>query len=287
MSLIRSHDCPKCGAALLYDDEKQVYICPYCDKSYQFDYFNEDKLLSFAFERIHEKDFGTAREALEFLSKKSSPGFPALCGLWLARSEISSVDSLSIDSHHLTQRGDDLKPYLEQTKGSEKAYFQHIKEADALYEEYQDTRKQILALKSKEAVLEDKVMRIKMRIEARKKWVWYALKWIDSSDLTLKLFLYIFVFMLTGLSILGIYLYTTFGATEFYFLYGSFFAVFLLTYFLQKTVKIRKLNEALFSVIEEINELRKKKDELLDHEHEVSRAYYDKLQSAKQLEWRS
>ena len=64
MSLIRSHDCPKCGAALLYDDEKRIYICPYCDKSYQFDYFNEDKLLSFAFERIHEKDFGTAREAL-------------------------------------------------------------------------------------------------------------------------------------------------------------------------------------------------------------------------------
>ena len=63
--------------------------------------------------------------------------------------------------------------------------------------------------------------------------------------------------------------------------------MFLLTYFLQKTVKIRKLNEALFPVIEEIDELRKKKDELLDHELEVSRAYYDKLQSAKQLEWRS
>lgn len=285
MSLIRSHDCLRCGAALLYDDEKRIYICPYCDKTYQFDYFNEDKLLSFAFEKLSEKDFGTARDALEFLNKKSSPGFPALCGLWLARSEISSVDSLSIDSHHLTQRGDDLTPYLEKTKGPERAYFQHIKEADALYEEYQDTRKRILELESKDADLDDKIMRINMRIEARKKLVTHGFTHLSEGEMTAALVT--LAILIAGLAFLGISLYERYGSVLLCVLYGSAFVLCFLLYFLQKTIQIRKLNEKLLPILEEKSELRKSKKELLDHELEVSRAYYDKLQSAKQLEWRS
>lgn len=285
MSLIRSHDCLRCGAALLYDDEKRIYICPYCDKTYQFDYFNEDKLLSFAFEKLSEKDFGTARDALEFLNKKSSPGFPALCGLWLARSEISSVDSLSIDSHHLTQRGDALTPYLEKTKGPERAYFQHIKEADALYEEYQDTRKRILELESKDADLDDKIMRINMRIEARKKLVIHGFTHLSEGEMTAALVT--LIILITGLVFFGISLYARYGSVLLSVLYGSAFVLCFLLYFLQKTIQIRKLNEKLLPILEEKSELRKSKKELLDHELEVSRAYYDKLQSAKQLEWRS
>ncbi len=285
MSLIRSHDCLRCGAALLYDDEKRIYICPYCDKTYQFDYFNEDKLLSFAFEKLSEKDFGTARDALEFLNKKSSPGFPALCGLWLARSEISSVDSLSIDSHHLTQRGDALTPYLEKTKGPERAYFQHIKEADALYEEYQDTRKRILELESKDADLDDKIMRINMRIEARKKMVTHGFTHLSEGEMTAALVT--LAILIAGLAFLGISLYERYGSVLLCVLYGSAFVLCFLLYFLQKTIQIRKLNERLLPILEKKSELRKTKKELLDHELEVSRAYYDKLQSAKQLEWRS
>lgn len=285
MSLIRSHDCLRCGAALLYDDEKRIYICPYCDKTYQFDYFNEDKLLSFAVEKLSEKDFGTARDALEFLNKKSSPGFPALCGLWLARSEISSIDSLSIDSHHLTQRGDALTPYLEKTKGPERAYFQHIKEADALYEEYQDTRKRILELESKEADLDDKIMRINMRIEARKKLVTHGFTHLSEGEMTAALVT--LAILIAGLAFLGISLYARYGSVLLCVLYGSAFVLCFLLYFLQKTIQIRKLNEKLLPILEEKSELRKSKKELLDHELEVSRAYYDKLQSAKQLEWRS
>ena len=279
MSLIRSHDCLKCGAALLYDDEKQVYICPYCDRTYQYDYFNEDKLLAFAYEKLDEKEFGTARESLEFLCKKSSPGFPALCGLWLARSEISSVSSLSIESHHLTQRGEDLKPYLEKTKGPENAYFQHIKEAGDLYDEYQDTRKSIQAFESKQADLDDQIMRINMRIEARKHWFIRML----TPDVA-EYFLLLVVLLVTFLTVAGYYLIVHADLFTLCFLYCTLLPLPFLIYFLQKKIKIRKLQEEILPLMEERHELEKAKNELLEHEFEISRAYYNKLQSAKNLE---
>ena len=284
MSLIRSHDCLKCGAALLFDDEEQVYICPYCDRTYQYDYFNEDKLLTFAYEKLDEKEFGTARESLEFLCKKSSPGFPALCGLWLARSEISSVSSLSIESHHLTERGDALTPYLEKTEGPGKAYFQHIKEAGDLYDEYRDTIKNIQKIESQQADLDDRIMRYNMKLEARKQWVSRTLIWFGNGSEASSYTLVAAVLLFAFLTVAGYYIYDYFGLFYLCLVYGSLLVLPFLIYFLQKSIKIRRLLKKIFPLVEERSALEKTKNELKEHEFEVSRAYYNKLQSAKNLE---
>ena len=279
MSVIQSHDCLKCGAALLFDDEKQIYICPYCNRTYQYDYFNEDKLLAFAYAKLAEKDFGTARESLEFLCKKSSPKFPVLCGLWLAKSEISSVSSLSIESHHLTERGDALTPYLEKTEGPGKAYFQHIKEAGDLYDEYQDTVKNIQAIDSQQAELDDRIMRYNMKLEARKQWVSRTMIWFGIGNT------FFAALLLIGfLTVAGYYLYDCFGLFYLCLVYGSLLVLPFLIYFLQKSIKIRRLLKKIFPLVEERSALEKTKNELKEHEFEVSRAYYDKLESAKKLE---
>ena len=254
MSLIRSHDCLKCGAALLFDDEKQVYICPYCDRTYQYDYFNEDKLLTFAYEKLDEKEFGTARESLEFLCKKSSPGFPALCGLWLARSEISSVSSLS--------RGEDLRQYLEKTKGPENAYFQHIKEAGDLYDEYQDTRKSIQAFESKQADLDDQIMRYNMKLEARKQWASRTLIWFGNGSEASTYTLVAAVLLFAFLTVAGYYIYDYFGLFYLCLVYGSLLVLPFLIYFLQKSIKIRRLLKKIFPLVEERSALEKTKNEL-------------------------
>ncbi len=45
MTVIKGHICPSCAGALSIDIDKQMYICPFCGVTFDYEYFNEDNVL--------------------------------------------------------------------------------------------------------------------------------------------------------------------------------------------------------------------------------------------------
>ena len=72
MSLVLCHDCPKCGAELLIDTDKQIYSCGFCGMTYDFDYFDTANLLSVANRALGRGEFSSARKMFEELSWEES-----------------------------------------------------------------------------------------------------------------------------------------------------------------------------------------------------------------------
>ena len=59
MAIIKGHICKSCGGPLDIDIDRQLYICPFCGVTYDYDYFREDNVMAIAeFEKkpypIHE-----------------------------------------------------------------------------------------------------------------------------------------------------------------------------------------------------------------------------------------
>ena len=48
MAIIKSHVCNMCGGLLDIDLDRQMYICPFCGVTFDYEYFREDNVLEIA-----------------------------------------------------------------------------------------------------------------------------------------------------------------------------------------------------------------------------------------------
>ena len=48
MNDIKKHICPTCGGTLIVNVERQMYECPFCGMTFDYDYFREKNGLEIA-----------------------------------------------------------------------------------------------------------------------------------------------------------------------------------------------------------------------------------------------
>ncbi|MBO4496198.1 MAG: hypothetical protein J5752_10125 [Clostridiales bacterium] len=138
MPILQSHDCIKCGAALAVDTEKQLYVCPYCGKTYKYEYFAEGNLLDFAYEALFKRDFETAKDAFSFMLVKEPQNFSALRGHLFASYQVSSLETFDVLKNNLNSGNKDLQACLQNTEERGREYFTTLSKAGDIAIEYKE-----------------------------------------------------------------------------------------------------------------------------------------------------
>ena len=115
MTIIKSHDCKMCGGPLDIDLDRQVYICPFCGVTYDYEYFRADNVREMARKALAAGEFGAAKDAFEFIISKDPHDFearPATACISLRNSKNSSLQkttafrSIEITSRRSVKRQD-------------------------------------------------------------------------------------------------------------------------------------------------------------------------------------
>ena len=74
-----------CGGLLDIDIDRQVYICPFCGVTFDYEYFRKDNVLDIATKSLNRREFGAAKDAFEYMLQKDPHNFEALRGLILCK----------------------------------------------------------------------------------------------------------------------------------------------------------------------------------------------------------
>lgn len=91
---IKKHSCPTCGGQLTVDIARQMYVCPFCGVTFDYEYFREDDVLARASRALLAKEYKSAGEAYGFMLSKDPHNFEALRGKILVSIRISTTRSL-------------------------------------------------------------------------------------------------------------------------------------------------------------------------------------------------
>ena len=95
MAELLKHLCSSCGGALIIDVDAQLYRCPYCGVTYDYEYFREEDVLSKGMRALKEGEFNSAMEAFDFILTKDPHDFLALRGRLLAKAKFTSIKEMN------------------------------------------------------------------------------------------------------------------------------------------------------------------------------------------------
>ncbi|SEW05111.1 hypothetical protein SAMN05216413_0990 [Ruminococcaceae bacterium KH2T8] len=124
---IKDHICPSCGGTLHVDIARQMYECPFCGMTFDYDYFREENVLEIADKSLNAGETYSARQAYEFMLSKEPDNFLALRGLSLVSMKLKRVEEMrmlesyrgiNLDSAHKS-----LDRAIDATKPENKEYF--------------------------------------------------------------------------------------------------------------------------------------------------------------------
>lgn len=93
MALLKSYSCVKCGGVLNFDENQEVFACPFCGGEFVFTDFHREDLLNQASRCLKKESFATASELYQTVLDKNPRDFEALRGKILATGRIPSMDS--------------------------------------------------------------------------------------------------------------------------------------------------------------------------------------------------
>jgi hypothetical protein len=147
MAVIKSHLCKSCGGLLDIDLDRQLYICPFCGISYDYEYFREDNVLDIANRALNRGEFGSAKEAYEFALKKDPHNFEALRGILLCNCKWKSMSPI-VHSENVQLKETDpvLLMVLEKSPQENREFFENIKDSLNILYEYRRNRAEIKRL---------------------------------------------------------------------------------------------------------------------------------------------
>ena len=94
MKDVEAHICPTCGGQLRVDIERQMYECPFCGVTFDYDYFREESVLGIAARALKSKEFDSADSAYDFMLEKEPDNFEALRGKALVAMDITKIDDI-------------------------------------------------------------------------------------------------------------------------------------------------------------------------------------------------
>ncbi|MBR3142619.1 MAG: hypothetical protein IKF09_05620 [Clostridiales bacterium] len=156
MAVLKSNLCPTCGGLLDIDLDKQMYICPFCGVSFDYEYFREDNVKEVASKAVRRSEFGSAKDAFDFMLSKDPHDFEALRGLFLCKNKWTDMDQMHHDSEvQVSADEPTLLNAIEKCRPEYKAYFEKVREALKELRHYRDLKTEAKSIsKKKEKVLE-------------------------------------------------------------------------------------------------------------------------------------
>lgn len=147
MTIIKSHLCKSCGGLLDIDIDRQVYICPFCGITYDYEYFREENVLDIANRALNRNEFGSAKEAFEFILQKDPHNFEALRGILLCNCKWQTMAPfLNSDKVFLKENDATLLMAIENSTAESKEYFTSIRNALSRLYEYRRNSAEITRL---------------------------------------------------------------------------------------------------------------------------------------------
>ena len=145
MGEIRSHKCPSCGGNLSINIEKQMYYCPFCGSTYDYEYFREEQMHELGETYLSRGEFSAAIDAYKYLLQKDPHNFLALRGTVLASARMNSMnDILKTDFRGFTYNSKLAESAVESSSAEDKNYFvefarilREMYELSKLHKEYE------------------------------------------------------------------------------------------------------------------------------------------------------
>lgn len=207
MTLIQSHSCDKCGGALLIDTDKQLYVCPFCGVTFDYDYFREENVLTIAGNALKRGEVGSAKEAYDFMLTKEPHNFEALRGILLCSAKATSLhDIKDIKRNTVNSDNPTLMRCLKDTEEKGKAYFEHLQKAGDLAKAYRKKKDQIQDWEQGRSSLNKTIQEIDRRRDLNKRKAVTMIQdmWEESSDKGKGGLLYLASLLLLGWGV-GVY----------------------------------------------------------------------------------
>lgn len=143
MALLKSYTCRSCGGVLNFDEDQEIFACPFCGEEFNYTDFHRDELLSQAAKCLKDLRYDAAKDKYEMLLSNNSQDFEALRGLVLVQGKIDSLADLkspeNLRNYNLyaaIKASEDAKQALKGT--SESLYFKRLTELFELGIEYRN-----------------------------------------------------------------------------------------------------------------------------------------------------
>lgn len=154
MAIIKSHLCKSCGGLLDIDLDRQLYICPFCGISYDYEYFREDNVLDIANRALNRGEFGSAKEAYEFALQKDPHNFESLRGIFLCNCKWKNMSPIAHSENvQLKETDPVLLMVLEKSPQENREFFENIKDSLNILYEYRRNRAEIKRLENERNII--------------------------------------------------------------------------------------------------------------------------------------
>ena len=141
------HICPTCGGKLNVNIERQMYECPFCGVSFDYDYFREESVLGIAAQALENDEFTSADRAYDFMLEKEPDNFEALRGKALISMNIAKIDGIrSLDLFpklNYEAAYKEIDRAIESSKPQDHEYFTIMKDIVDAGHEYIDEQAQL------------------------------------------------------------------------------------------------------------------------------------------------
>ena len=149
MAIVKSHLCKSCGGLLNIDLDRQLYVCPFCGLTYDYEYFREDNVLDLADRALYREEFGSAKEAYEFVLQKDPHNFPALRGIVLCSGKWKSMSPIALKAEvNLDGSDPALLTALENAPAENREFFENIRDSLNILSEYRRNETDLNKLKA-------------------------------------------------------------------------------------------------------------------------------------------
>lgn len=165
MTVLKSNLCPTCGGLLDIDLDKQMYICPFCGVSFDYEYFREDNVKEVASKAVRRSEFGSAKDAYEFMLSKDPHDFEALRGLFLCKIQWTDMNRMYNDSEVDVYADEPaLLNAIGKCRPEHKAYFEKVREALNELRHYRDLKYEAKKISEKKAATEKELHEIQKEL---------------------------------------------------------------------------------------------------------------------------
>ena len=144
MAIVKSNICNMCGGLLDIDIDRQVYICPFCGVTFDYEYFRKDNVLEIAKKSLNRREFGAAKDAFEYMLQKDPHNFEALRGLILCKCKWATMIPILHESEVFIQPDEpELVKAIDKCTPEYRDYFEQIRQALKVVQSYRKGRNEL------------------------------------------------------------------------------------------------------------------------------------------------
>jgi len=165
MAVLKSNLCPTCGGLLDIDLDKQMYVCTFCGVSFDYEYFREDNVKEVASKALLRNEYGSAKDAYDFMLTKDPHDFEALRGLFLCKNKWQDMHQMYYDSDVQVNADEPtLLNAIDNCRPEHKPYFEKVREALNELHHYRDLKAELKHINEKKNLIINRLHEIQEEI---------------------------------------------------------------------------------------------------------------------------